>query len=494
MSTPGVARGGFFFSLAFALLASAAMIVALNLTMPWVMILMVLMATVFLAPVLVWARANLTFFFLCGFVFAIPIELTKAFVLAEFRNGMLLEYVSFADVFAFLTVASWLGGVLFSRSGRIAVDGLVWPYLGLVGWSLATLIVAENPVYGLNYASPFVKWLAIFIAASNILDSKKRIKAALFVLVLGVLFQCGYALVQTGLRAELGMQGVKTTMMGRYLEFGTGHKQLLRSTGTTTHPNILAFYLVGCTPLFLSIALVRDTKWSERTVFLSMVVVAMIGLVLTYTRAGWISFAAALAAICFFAVRRHWIDPRVVPRVFAAAAVLVLLLFPYWQPVLWRLTKPDDQSANSRLFMTQQALMIIADRPFSGIGLGGYQEANKLYVPEGKAALSAALAEEMRGAIVHNRYLGVCAETGVPGLLFLLWLLISLLRRAYANLAARDEYLGRLSLGLLGAVTGMCVFFAFDHCMDITRNQVFWLIAALVVAIRRLRDSEGSVA
>jgi O-antigen ligase len=119
-------------------------------------------------------------------------------------------------------------------------------------------------------------------------------------------------------------------------------------------------------------------------------------------------------------------------------------------------------SAQDRFAILKTGLSIFASHPVVGVGIGGYREANVRYAPRQGA----------RDA--HNTYVGLAAETGLPGLLLWLGLVGSVLaqtRRRRAHLEADDRtiqvlWIQRAVIGFLVAAffatySALTIFYLF---------------------------------
>jgi len=96
---------------------------------------------------------------------------------------------------------------------------------------------------------------------------------------------------------------------------------------------------------------------------------------------------------------------------------------------------------------------MVADRPLLGVGLGAYAHANRDYNP----ALGA--------YDTHNTYVNIAAETGLPGLILFLAMMVSLLREAIAARRYADR---------LGSSSGAA---------EVPRWLFLGLIAFLIAAV-----------
>jgi O-antigen ligase len=135
-------------------------------------------------------------------------------------------------------------------------------------------------------------------------------------------------------------------------------------------------------------------------------------------------------------------------RLAAVSVIVALLAIPFAGAILSRLTDDDRGSTESRVQMIQVAKAIIADHPLLGVGLSSYEAVMRNYDE------TADLITEHFDWPVHNVYLQVAAEAGLPGLALFLALTGLALRSGWRVLRApqADRQLRAMALGLL---TGM---------------------------------------
>lgn len=269
--------------------------------------------------------------------------------------------------------------------------------------------------------------------------------------------------------------------------------KLLRGYGTFPHPNILSMFLVLGLICISYLYVLADTKlyhWDYTTTvsrnaqkffgsqyFWGRLVLAIlffltsVGLVLTFSRAGWIVAAVSILVFLGLALIAA---PRAALRylvlVVASTAAVYLLLSPFIAPRAASLT-PQETAINYRLQYNQLALDLIKEKPL-GVGLGNqvlYSVKSRLYQDRG-------LTRAWEWEPVHNIYLLVAVELGVAGFLvfgfFLIYLFWRLLWRAPS-----------LERALAGALfVGVLVFGLFDHFFwDLQPGRLmFWLVLGLV--------------
>ncbi|HEX3549658.1 MAG TPA: O-antigen ligase family protein [Candidatus Elarobacter sp.] len=183
-----------------------------------------------------------------------------------------------------------------------------------------------------------------------------------------------------------------------------------RATGTFVLPGELAGYLIVYVPVAIGTA---RAPLGLRGIALGGALVACAAFVLTFSRAGWLGMAAAIAALILLRGRGQGM--RAAAAIVGAALVAVALVF----------NSHHDPSENfTRISIWEAALRTIAAFPFSGVGPFAFASTYHLTrVPGGEpVALHA-----------HSIVLTIAAETGLAGLAALAWVWW----RFAAELAAR---------------------------------------------------------
>ena len=154
-------------------------------------------------------------------------------------------------------------------------------------------------------------------------------------------------------------------------------------------------------------------------------ILCLAGVVLTFSRQSWLLAFAGL-----FLVSAFWLRRRVTPVV-ALIMIVVLVsavLFSGAVGLIYHFYNPDEVYGLERIYYYATALTLFASHPLLGVGAGNYQFFDRSYT--GEAA----------GGIAHNQFLTVAAETGVLGLMALLWLVIALLRMRRKLLSPEESF------------------------------------------------------
>ena len=205
---------------------------------------------------------------------------------------------------------------------------------------------------------------------------------------------------------------------------------LSRVSGFLLHPNQLALFLNGTMPiLFLGMTILE--KRSLRYLCFIIFGLSIFALMATYSRGGWLAFGLTSLVIIVLALIRFWrVKQSLLLRyVFVTGFVGLLILVPFYTRIQTRMIEHDYGAAYSRIPLAKRAIIAISEYPLSGVGLGNYitgiadRDPNR--IPD----------EYGRPLAVHNMFLYLTAELGLPGLALFLIISIVFLKE---GLAAMD--------------------------------------------------------
>jgi putative inorganic carbon (hco3(-)) transporter len=235
-----------------------------------------------------------------------------------------------------------------------------------------------------------IKYLAAFVVAANVLDTRRRIRHAVAAIALASLFPAIGA-IQRYLGGVDLVEGTRAAWLG---VFG--------------NPNFLAYHLVVSTPLALALREATPAgphRGLIRLGWLAVVGLYVVAILLTGSRGG----AVGLAAVLLLWLVRSLARGRV--AVGAAAAVLVALMMTPASP--WgraetqaTLSGEVDASAQGRIDAWRTATRMVYDNPVLGVGAGAFIPAYERYAPGDAGPARTA----------HNSFAMVAAELGLPAL------------------------------------------------------------------------------
>jgi O-antigen ligase len=266
--------------------------------------------------------------------------------------------------------------------------------------------------------------------------------------------------------------------------------------------------LAMCLPAAVGALLVPDRSWGRRGLLVGILAILVLGTVLSYTRAAWVSLAGAAALLAALQMRislRTLVATGLLVAAvgWAARDALVISLERNRQDSSDNLAEhvesisnvSSDASNLERLNRWSCALALFTERPLAGWGPGTYQF---VYAPfqrsEDRTIISTNNAD---GGNAHSEYLGPLAEQGLPGALFMVGLLgwtLHLgfrLRRTLTDVGER-----RLATGLFLGLMTYFIHGVLNNYLDTDKaSALFWGFLATLVALdlRQRARSEREV-
>ena len=260
----------------------------------------------------------------------------------------------------------------------------------------------------------------------------------------------------------------------------------------TAYAAAIAMFL----PLTIGFVFDKDVKQNTRILSGIVSLIFITAMVLSYTRAAWISLAIALMVFIIFYFRIRF------SIVFLALTTMLVLFFSFRTQIMIKLERNRAQSATDfnkhlqsisnistdasnleRINRWHSAMRMFDEKPFFGWGPGTYQFKYAPFQQSKEKTIISTNAGD--GGNAHSEYIGPLAESGVFGLLTFAMVLISVMymvARLYSNTMDREIKLFTLSI-FLGLVTYM-VHGALNNFLDTDKASVpFWGFIGILVAI-----------
>ena len=249
------------------------------------------------------------------------------------------------------------------------------------------------------------------------------------------------------------------------------------------NPNELAGVAVLLAPMLIAAGRMQARVWRWASLAGGGVLIAL--LVLSQSRSGLTGgLAAGLLMVAAMAAerggRRHvsqWIAARriglaalVAMLCAIAGAVVALGGAPRWVASL-------GDVARARMELWQRAGWMVADFPFTGIGLGQFSAV----LPAGYPIFSAPPGTFMPHA--HNLILEYAVELGLPGAAAFVAVLVGFFRQMIGVVATTDAVTRWTAIGAAAAIAGYLAYGLTDAIAPGARGGiVFWLVIGLGLA------------
>ncbi|HEY65502.1 MAG TPA: O-antigen ligase family protein [Caldilineae bacterium] len=346
--------------------------------------------------------------------------------------GQRLAFYAFDPVLIFAYVL-WAGEFLSGRIQRFRltlVDAL-W------GMWLAWLFVAS--LFGARVAIALDEWalwfrafLIYFYVAHR--ASKRAIGVFIWILALIVLLEGVLGSLQFATRSNIG---ALSDLVGERVNEArtitlTSGTQLFRVRGTLGSDTALAHWLELSLPVLFSL-LLAETSLRRSLWWLFTLVMGVIAMVLTFTRGGWLGLTAGMSLVVLLNLRRLLRYPRLFAVMTITLVLMALAATPFASLIWERLTASAEDTISVRVNLNRAALQVIQDHPITGIGLGNFPWVAPDY------GVGYSWPSEGAEHKVHNLYLALAAEGGVPALLLFLCLLAVAFARARQVRDDQDE-------------------------------------------------------
>lgn len=362
--------------------------------------------------------------------------------------------LSACDVALLGLYAIWMARLLVSRpeDRRLrVVPSVTLPFGLLLFWSSVSSLQATDPTLALYRLVPMVKvWLAFFYLVNNVhLHEEQQLLSLGIAMCLGTLVQGVLAFAQYFLGVTFGLGVLGETRHSLLLQ-EMGVSELARVGGTMGHPNALGSFLVTTLPIALVLLLAGRRLWVTVLATLTFVI-GLATLVLTFSRGAWVSFALVAPWVMVLGRWKRGGVLKVVKSLGLFGLIVTIVALPFAAPITQRLFEHDYGRAWSRVPQMQVAWNIIRAHPVLGVGLNNYTLVMGSYDNT---------LEQITLRVstpVHNMFLLTAAEVGIPGLLFLVWLIIVLLKRGWRGRWDGQSLRGFFCLGLLGALASTLI-------------------------------------
>ena len=309
---------------------------------------------------------------------------------------------------------------------------------------------ALDPKKAFDAVFEYAKVVLIFIVMVNVIRTEKRMKMLWIVMLVAT--------------CMLSINAVNDYRMGR-LELG-GLRIKGSIGGLFDNPNDLALHLVTMVPIALTFFF-NSRNPLTKIIFLGVAILNVGGIVVTFSRGGFLALLAATAVLLWKLVR----SSRWLLLLLAPALVLAFLVFAPGG-YRTRLSTTGDDSSMARFDDLKRSVYVASRHPFLGVGMDNYI----LFSNSNKSS--------------HNAYTQVAAELGTAAaIIYVLFIITPFkgLRRieqqTYQSKSMRRFHY--LSIALQASLVGYMVasFFA----------SVAWLwyiyyLVAYAVCLRRIYD------
>ena len=323
-------------------------------------------------------------------------------------------------------------------------------------------------------------WFVItfYFLGTQLFREYKNIKRFIWVYVIPLIIVIGYTIIR-----HAGFSFTETTAHWVMYPFYNDH---------TAYAAAIAMFF----PVMIGLTRNRNYSLNKRMASLLVCFIFTIAIVLSYTRAAWISLAVALIVYLIFAFRIRFIT------VFISFTGLLILFFAFRSQVTMKLEKnrhhsstdfnshlqsisniTTDASNLERINRWNSALRMFEQKPFFGWGPGTYQFKYAPYQHSDEMTIISTNAGDRGNS--HSEYIGPLAESGVLGALtFVLIVVVVIYRGSMLYIRSKDKEIRLITLGIVLGLVTYFVHGALNNFLDTDKASVpFWGFIGILTAM-----------
>jgi O-antigen ligase len=357
---------------------------------------------------------------------------------------------------------------MLRRRERLIWNRLDFLLIGYLSIAFLSLLIAGEPL-NMQFQNALMGFLIYWLFVNSVHDDR-AVRISFWIVIAGSVFVAGSSLWEL-----LSMRIVIYDPLRVY-----------RFSGFKYNPNTvgeLAFFALP----FLTYFFLRYRNVLSRLLLISLFAVNIAGLLISGSRAAFLSMLIALISLPLMARSKQGLLVTIL------SASLLIVTFNQMQmfteftvrrliniPLSLRAEAIEEGSAANQLWLNQKALLMFSDHPFLGVGFGNFLSGSTRY--------PSYLIEEGRS---HNILFNTAAETGLAGvfaLIFIGYEIIRLLRVTGKCFASRESNIADMLMILkilwLGWIPILMLHRAY-------LDRVMFVLLAITIVVTRLSKSDN---
>ena len=336
----------------------------------------------------------------------------------------------------------------------------------------SALVIARESFYGFSLIYMQLKcYLIAFFIANFIRDTHSlRLVGYAFASIL---------IIQGVIVIEQLFLGVIFTAerLGRQVNLvsAAGLDTINRAAGTLGHPNNMAMYLDWIIP-WVGFQLIHEKNALRRIYLVTALFLGLFAVLTSGSRGAWLGLSIGSFIAIMMWYRRQGKSPVVALFTLTiVVSVLFSVLFVASDTFRTRLTSDDRGAALVRMPLMEVASEMIQANPIEGVGVANYTGEMVFY---DRTTINVASFYDQP---VHNTFLLIAAETGLPSLALFITLILFALRTAYLLSGAKTGEFSALGFGMLASLIGWLIHNQVNHTSPFT-DSTLWLLFGLLLA------------
>ncbi|MFZ5648385.1 MAG: O-antigen ligase family protein [Bacillota bacterium] len=373
---------------------------------------------------------------------------------------------SWDELLLLFLVSAW--PVQMALRGKINYNhtGLDIPIIIYIGISLFLFFMrSPNTSLALEGLRVYLEYLLWFFVGSNLLVNHRQFSALMKGIVAVAVMVSAVGVIQYVLGVEMpahwvdqAEEGIKT-----------------RVFSIVTSPNVLGSLLLIFIPVTLGHLLTSSGR-AKRFIYAAALCLMLACMVFTYSRGAWLALAGSMAILSLM------YNPRLIVALGAGSLAAVQLAPGIGARLSYMFSSAYIASSQKagRLALWQKGLDKLLQDPLFGSGFGTYG--------------GAVAARRIPGSVyTDNFYLKTAVESGLIGLLALLWLLAGAFRCGYtAYRKLTDSYSRTMAAALITGLLGVALHNSVENIFEVPMMATyFWFLFGVLLSLPHIEGSDG---
>lgn len=399
-------------------------------------------------------------FIATGFdAFGSIVEAGSAFTLTYFHVTMVLTFLS-----VFLNK-------LLRNDTRIPTANIWPPLLAFLTMMAVSLLYTKLFIDGFLELVRLSVLLLLALSVMICVDTEKRTKLVIWSFIIVPALVSAYSIYEIITEGSFFASAVTRVAT----ELGI---PVFRSTGTFRNPNVMAcFLMTGVTIGFGELLAVRRSL-IKRVLLVVLVSVTSIGVIASFSRAGWLSTGVAVFLVVLF--HRRWKYFAVFAAIIGVVLLVLSIKFPQiliatFDRFISIFNPFAEESSSSRISLIKTGFWMWQDHPLMGVGAGSHPYYAPYYTDPNMPPLLLWVVDP------HTIQLKILAEEGIIGLTIATWFVMTVLIDGFRSVKTMaNDYFRHLQIAFIALFIGFIVNFTFGQDM---LNNMFWISVGVMYAL-----------
>lgn len=346
--------------------------------------------------------------------------------------------VAVAQIFLAAAAFWWLRSILAARRFNLLYHRALVPLAIFSALTVISALASPEPTTGLRALKKCLLFLIIPGASYAVASERHAFLLCRLLLASGAL--AGAVGIYQFFWAELNPAGRITGLYGHWMAYSDA---------------IMLLFIAGA-------LLFAARRWSAAWL-LPIELLLGAALVLSMSRSAWLGTLCGLGVLAGLLRSRRTLIPAL-----GAAAALLFAPLPEVRERVDSMFELESVSHSFRIEMALTGMRIVADHPLTGVGPGQISAVYRQYTPD-------TLGSEEYFVHLHNNFIQIAAERGLPALFAFLWFLAVLARDLRSFMRSVNPAQRDLAALAISALVSFLVFGMFEYNFGDSEPLMFLL-------------------